>query len=95
MIELKVERNLQEVEVVSRLKNNFDNSINPEEQLFEKFRLSYQRLEKHLKTCGYYDETVIGVILSSVLDQWAFALDSSCHRAQGVWLTRSESSQTH
>ena len=73
VLELKRERDREELYRISNVKVYYENQIKVEEEYFYKFKEQYERLKKDLQVSDEVKE----ILLQSCLDEWAFWLDKN------------------
>lgn len=76
VLDLKKERDTEELHRISDIKAYYENQITMEESCFKKFKEQYEQLKKDLDDKKVPTE-VKEILLQSCLDKWAFWLDEN------------------
>ena len=77
ILDLKKERDAEELHRISDIKAHYETQIAVEENCFTAFKKQYEQLQKNLDDKQVPTE-VKDILLQSCLDKWAFWLDENC-----------------
>nr|XP_033339981.1 uncharacterized protein LOC117228373 [Megalopta genalis] len=83
IVDLKIERNADELRRISEIKSYYETQITVEEDCFNMFKNQYERLKKNLDKDKVPAE-VKEILLHSCLDKWAFWLDENNRRIKDL-----------
>ncbi|XP_037943346.1 uncharacterized protein LOC119676185 [Teleopsis dalmanni] len=83
VLDLKKERDINEVYRISNIKTYYDFQIYEEERCFNEFKKQFEELKKILSVQNVRSE-IKEILLRSCLDQWTFWLDKNCHHIKMI-----------